>query len=117
MPAAMNRISYFVPTKRPGLAVGPVNPDQLESLLKVLEDAREQKKPIVFFLWANQPDPEKGKKSIATLTVAVGQDRPEVQSVGRRPIANTEPPKRNAAMDNFFGGDSGKPKQAAPRGW
>lgn len=105
--AGMNRVSYFTPIKgKEGMAVGPVSAEQLDLLLKTISDARDVGKGIVFFLFKNEPDPEKGRKSIATLTVAVERDRP--QSSGgyqRRPIANTTPPKTDP-MKDFLGGNT-----------
>jgi len=115
MAGAMNRISYFTPTKnREGLAVGPVSDEQLNTLLRTIQEARDSGKGIVFFLWKNEPNPELNRKSIATLTVAVAQDRPQYNATGRKPIANTAAPAppKNDPLKDLLGGN---PKQA--KGW
>lgn len=111
----MNRIAYFVPVqKRDGLAVGPVSDEQFAALLGVLAEAKEQGKRPVFFLWRNEPDPEKNRKSIATLTVAVERDRPQGQNVGRKPIGNTQSAPKSDPLANLFADKkSGNTKQ----GW
>lgn len=117
MAAPMNRIAYFVPVKnKEGLAVGVLSDEQFEMLLRVAEEAKSQGKRPVFFLWRNEPDPERGRKSIATLTMAVERDRPQFQqNTGRRPIGNTSAPPD--PMKTLFGSGSGNAKQTQQKGW
>lgn len=101
MAGNMNRISYFTPTRRDGMFVGIVNEDNLTSLIDVIKDAKGQGKSIVFFLWRNEP--KEGRKSVATLTVAVQQDRPSGDGPSRRPIGTSAPAQAPAARDPLAG--------------
>jgi len=105
MAGNMNRISYFTPTRRDGMFVGIVNEENLDSLISVIKDAKGQGKSIVFFLWRNEP--KEGRKSVATLTVAVQQDhRPSVDGPSRRPIGTTAPsaPAKADPLAGLMGG-------------
>lgn len=112
MAGNMNRVAYFVPAKkREGMFVGPCNPDQLESLINVIKEAQSQGKGVVFFLWKNEPS--ETRKSVATLTVAVAQDRAEA-SPSRRPIGNAgnPAPSTNDPLAGLMGS-----KKPASKGW
>lgn len=119
MASTMNRVAYFVPIKgKEGMAVGPVSEDQLKTLIGVLEDAHSQKKGIVFFLFRNEPDPEQGRKSIATLTVAVERDRP--QGNYRKPIGSvpkSEGPAKPNPLVGLFGNEKQAERQETKKGW
>lgn len=115
MAAPMNRIAYFVPIKgKEGMAVGPVSPEQLQTLIDTLSAAKEQGKGIVFFLFRNEPDEK--RRSIATLTVAVERDRPQGNyRTERKPIGGTTPtvPKTDP-LKNLFGNQE---QTSAKKGW
>lgn len=106
----MNRVSYMVKAKKKdGLFVGPVFEEGYEALMSVLEDCKASGVPPVFFLWVNEPDPEKDRKSQFTLTVAKSQPRDDT---GRKPIGQA-PRRGSAALDGMFGNS----KQTERKGW
>lgn len=117
---AFNRVATFFPTKRPGMLVGSVKPDQLQTLIDVIKDAMAQGQGIVFFAFLNAPGPD--SKTAGSLTVAV--EKPREQSGygnARRPIGNTPAPAANAPRpDPLAALTGGAPAPApAPRnvGW
>lgn len=102
MAGAMNRIAYFSPSKkRENMFVGPVSVEQLDSLIGVIKEAKAAQKGIVFFLWKNEP--REGRKSVATLTVAVQNDRPMNDGPGRRPIGSAPQSNRSSGSDPLAG--------------
>lgn len=111
--ANMNRVAYFIPSKKEGLFVGPVPSENLDTLISVIKEAKAQDKEIVFFLWKNQPDER--RKSVATLTVAVSQPREGGST--RRPIGNapTKTAPANDPLAGLMGGGAAKKKESD--GW
>ncbi len=110
----MNRIAYFVEAKKkPGMGVGTVFEEGYATLKAVLEECEATGRPPIFFLFKNEPDPEKNRKSFATLTVAVSQPREGGDNVGRKPIGTTSR-QSSGKMDGVFGNS----KQTTERkGW
>ena len=116
------RVTSFVPTRKPGMLIGPCKQDSLEALIAVIKQAQAENKGITFMLFENAPNPDyPDRKSVASLTVAVERDRPAPGGgPGRRPIGNA--PRSGGRPDplkgvGLFGGNAKQAEQTEGGSW